>query len=243
LNKFTKIFPSPSALAEAFSLEIVSMIKDAEKKQKVMTVAISGGNTPKLLFSVLANQFSNSVNWNYVHIFWVDERIVPREHVENNYGVVRQILLENIDIPDSNVHRIRTEGDPYREARRYSHEIMSFTHSRNGLPVFDQIILGIGEDGHTASIFPGNEELFLSGKICEVTVHPVSSQKRITLTGRVINNAVSVTFLVTGKNKANIVEDIIKKRAEAENFPAYHIVPEHGKIMWFLDKEAAKFIR
>ena len=142
--------------------------------------------------------------------------------------MTRRTLLEKIDIPSSNIHRIKGEDDPEKEALRYSEEISACTAKRDGLPLFDLIMLGLGEDGHTASIFPGHKELFNSDKICEVAVHPVTLQKRITLTGRVINNAESVTFLVTGKKKAEIVEKIIKKSSSAINFPASYIVPVYG---------------
>jgi 6-phosphogluconolactonase len=242
LNKSINIFPSPYELAEKFAEEFISMIIESAKKKKPFSVALSGGSTPELLFSMLGDRFSNSVPWQYVHFFWGDERCLPPDNPESNYGMTRRILLEKIDIPSSNIHRIQGEDDPENEASRYSEEISDYTGKRDGLPIFDLIMLGLGEDGHTASIFPGHKELFNSDKICEVVVHPVTLQKRITLTGRVINNADSVTFLVTGIKKADIVDKIINKSPSALNFPAFYIVPVYGMLSWFIDGDAARLL-
>jgi 6-phosphogluconolactonase len=151
-------------------------------------------------------------------------------------------FLSRIEIPSGNIHRIRGEDDPENEAARYSIEILSSVRNRDRLPLFDLVILGLGEDGHTASIFPGHSELFDSDKICEVALHPVTGQKRITLTGRVINNADNVTFLVTGKTKAEIVENMFKKDSSVINFPASFIVPVYGKLNWYIDHDAGILI-
>lgn len=233
------IFSSPSILAEKFAKDLINSVNESADKKKPLSVALSGGSTPELLFSLLGDHYSKSAPWEYVHFFWGDERCVPPDHPESNYGLAKTKLFDKIDIPSSNIHRIKGEGDPEKEASRYSQEIFSYTCERDGLPVFDMIILGVGEDGHTASIFPGNLELFKSNKICEVTVHPVSQQKRITLTGRVINNSDSVTFLVTGNKKAKIVERILKSFPVAKNYPASFIIPLHGKLLWYIDIEAA----
>jgi len=243
LNRSYKIFPTPLELAEAFALDMVNLIKDAEKNQSPIMVALSGGNTPKMLFSVLADKHTKSVDWSYIHFFWGDERCVPPDDPESNYGVIRSLLFEKINIPEINIHRIRGEDDPEKEALRYSEEIINNMRSRNGLPAFDLIILGMGDDGHTASIFPENIGLLNSDKICEVAVHPVSGQKRVTITGKVINNADSIIFLVTGHAKSQIIEDIFKKRKTAAYFPAFHINSAHGKILWLLDENAAELIR
>ena len=142
----------------------------------------------------MANSSSDLVSWERVHFFWVDERCVPPEDPESNFGVAKSLLLDKIKIPSKNIHRIMGEMDPSEEAIRYSAEIAGSTVTKGRLPAFDLIILGLGEDGHTASIFRGNNKLFFSEKICETTVHPVSHQKRITITGAVINNADNISI-------------------------------------------------
>jgi 6-phosphogluconolactonase len=238
-----KIFLTPNDLAEDFAGKLVGMINDSAANKKSLTIALSGGSTPELLFTILGDKYQKSVHWKYVHFFWGDERCVPPENAESNYGMVKRTLFDKIDIPSSNIHRIRGESDPEHEALRYSSEIFDNTVKKEGFPAFDLVILGLGDDGHTASIFPGHNELFQSDKICEVAVHPVTGQKRITLTGRVINNAESVAFLVTGRKKGDIVEKLLKKQGSTGNFPASYIVPVHGSLHWYIDKEAGTLLR
>jgi 6-phosphogluconolactonase len=151
-------------------------------------------------------------------------------------------LLSKIEIPSVNIHRIKGEDDPEAEAIRYSREIKAHTPSRDGLPLFDLVMLGLGEDGHTASIFPGSTDLFLSEKICTAVQQPITNQKRITLTGRVINNCDSIFFLVTGKKKAGVVEKMFKKNPAAIEYPASYIVSVYGRLIWFLDKDAGSLL-
>lgn len=235
-----KIFKTPSDLAEKLALDIVMRINDSAKKGKILTIALSGGSTPELLFSKLGDNFSKSARWEFVHFFWVDERCVPPDNTESNYRMAYEKLFRKIDIPLCNLHRIKGERIPEKEAFGYSEEISEFTGSRRGFPVFDVLLLGVGEDGHTASIFPGNLELLASNKICEVAVHPVSGQKRITVTGKVINNAKLIYFLVTGKAKSGIISRILNDPQSSQSFPASHIASVSGTVYWYLDEEAGR---
>ena len=237
-----KIYETPQMLAEAFAEVLVDRIREAEKNKNPLTIAISGGNTPKFLFSVLAEKYYKSVDWNMVRLFWVDERCVAPDDPESNFGMTEKILLEKIKISAGNVFRMRGEDDPAIEAPRYSGVISCQTRNKNGFPVFDIIILGMGDDGHTASIFPGNNKLLSSNKICEVAIHPVSGQKRITITGKVINNSKSVFFLVTGNKKSKIVKEIFRNSADSKIFPSAHVKSVSGTTTWLLDNDAAKYI-
>jgi 6-phosphogluconolactonase len=237
-----KIFSTPLDLAEAVASEMADMINKAAIGGRSLALALSGGNTPKLLFGVLADKYTESVAWSSVHFFWGDERCVPPEDPESNYGMTRRLLLSSIRIPEENIHRIRGEEVPDKEATRYSQEIVKYTRSENTFPVFDLIILGIGDDGHTASIFPGNPFLLTSNKVCDVATHPVSGQKRVTITGKVINNADKIIFMVTGSGKADLIGKIFRKEAVSLSFPAAYVVPFQGEVKWFLDKEAGRRI-
>jgi 6-phosphogluconolactonase len=239
LEKTVKVFSSPYKLAMSFAEELVHMINESAKIKKYFTIALSGGSTPEILFKILSEKYGKEVPWQYVHFFWGDERCVKPTDPESNFGMTSRVLLSKIEIPEKNIHRIKGEADPLLEAVRYSDEISRFTEKRDGIPVFDIVLLGLGEDGHTASIFPGNIRLIESDKICDVAVQPVSNQKRITLTGCVINNACIVTFLVTGRKKAEAVEKILKSIPPAQNYPASFIVPVYGHLSWFLDQDAA----
>jgi len=241
MDTILKISNSQSQLASELAAEIASLIRKAAASGKPVTIALSGGSTPKLLFSVLAVRYGEELPWEFAHFFWGDERCVPPHDPESNFGVASKIFLEKIIIPHSNIHRVIGEDDPEREAARYSEEILEFTRLRHGLPVFDLIILGLGDDGHTASIFPGQTELLSSEKICSVAVHPVTGQRRITITGPVINNAETVIFLVSGANKAEIVADIIEKPGVTD-YPAASVEPADGVLKWYLDIDAASML-
>jgi 6-phosphogluconolactonase len=238
LNNLIKIFASHEELAMEFADEFIRMINLSIIEKRIFTVALSGGNTPKLLFSILGEMYSDSVSWDYVHFFWGDERCVPPGDPESNFGMTKKLLFDKISVPSKNIHRIFGEQEPSGEAVRYSDEIAAFTRNRNGLPVFNLILLGLGEDGHTASLFTGSEELFKSEKVCVTSVHPVSLQRRITLTGSVINNSENIFFLVNGSHKAKVVSDIIE-RPQTVNYPAAFIKPLHGVLNWYLDSKAA----
>lgn len=242
IESIIKVFPTPDDLAMNFAKEMVRMINESAKEKKPFTIALSGGSTPSLLFRTLADNFAAAVPWEFVHFFWGDERCVSPDDSESNFGMTSDTLLSKISVPSENVHRIIGESDPESEAIRYGEEISRFTSGRNGIPSFNLCLLGLGEDGHTASIFPGHLDLFNSEKICAVASHPVSRQKRITITGRIINNADNVTFLVTGEKKAMIVEKLFKKVTIPSNYPAAYAVPTYGLLSWFLDKEAAKYV-
>jgi 6-phosphogluconolactonase len=243
LEAIFKIFPTPSELAEAFAEELTERINIARKSGLPFTLAVSGGNTPRLLFSILAEKYCSSANWGNVQFFWVDERCVDPVDPESNFGMIKSILLDKIKIPDSNIHRIKGEDDPVKEAERYAQEILLNVLSKDHLPAFNQVILGMGNDGHTASIFPDNPDLLCSENLCEVSVHPLTGQRRITLTGKVINNADFVTFLVTGQNKAGLIDEIYYKKAQFMNYPASYIVPSRGVITWYIDKKAGELIK
>lgn len=242
MNHSVRIFRTPYELAEKFAGEMVLLIKQAAEVNIPLNVALSGGSTPELLFSILGDHYSNSAPWEFVHFYWGDERCVPPVSPDSNFGMAFRTLFKKIKIPERNIHRIYGEQEPKREAIRYSDLITNNIKIREGLPVFDIVLLGIGEDGHTASIFPGMNHLFNSDKICEVALHPVSHQKRITLTGRIINNADNIRFLVTGKNKASILKAILKKDESALNLPASLVVCDNGSIEWLIDSEAGSLL-
>lgn len=237
-----KIFESPRALAEALTLDLINRIREAGNKKSLFTIAVSGGKTPELFFSVLAGHLYKPADWGNVHFFWVDERCVPPDDYESNFGMTQRAFLSKVQIPATNIHRIRGEYEPEEESVRYEDELNRFTLKHNGLPRFNIMFLGLGEDGHTASIFPGNEQLFRSSRLCVTAIHPVTGQIRITLTGKVINNSGNIIFLATGKTKAPVIKKIIDPENAEEQFPASHVVPVDGKLFWYIDKEAGSLL-
>ena len=205
---------------------------------KYLSLALSGGSTPKEVFNHISTGEQDDVNWDKVRLFWVDERCVPPGDADSNFNMTRNNLLVNIHIPAENIYRIHGENDPEIEAKRYSRILKENVEPVNGWPKFDIILLGLGEDGHTASVFPGNESLFHSTKYCEAVTHPQTGQRRITMTGPLINNAEEVIFIVTGSTKAEIVKRVLEDDHEAD-FPASRVKPVNGNLIWLLDDGAA----
>ncbi|MGB6152509.1 MAG: 6-phosphogluconolactonase [Pricia sp.] len=206
-------------------------------------VALSGGSTPKIVFDELAARKLSADDWEKVHLYWGDERCVPPDNSESNYKMTVEHLISKIEIPQANVHRVKGENDPAKEAKRYAAVLKDKLPIVEGLPQFDLIILGMGDDGHTASIFPHEIDLWDADPLCEVAEHPETGQKRITITGKVINHAAIVAFLVTGESKAEKVGQIHDQRAGYMTYPAHLVRPNSGKLFWFLDEPAAAEIR
>lgn len=238
-NKEVKIFSNSQELAEAFASELFHMVKGSRQR---FDIALSGGSTPKLLFDELAKSYATKMPWDRIHFWWGDERCVPPSDEESNYGMTQKHLLSKIKMSESQVHRIKGELPPDDAAKDYIREIQSHLNERADWPVFDLIILGMGDDGHTASIFPHEMQLLQSSKICDVATHPESGQKRVSLTGNVINNANRVYFLISGKSKAKPISEIMNNKKMASRLPTSYIEPKQGKIIFFLDEDAASEI-
>lgn len=236
-----KIFANPEKVVIAFIHELLSITQTTN--QPTFNVALSGGKTPVLLFETLAEKYHSRIPWEKVHFWWGDERCVSPDSKESNYRNAYKKLLSKCNIPKQNIHRIKGEDNPESEAARYSKEINSQLNTRGEWPVFDLIILGMGKDGHTASIFPGElEELMSHKNNYAVATHPLTGQKRITITGKVLNNSNRVFFLVTGKNKALRVSEIMNNDEAAKLLPAFYIQPENGELIWYIDQDAASLI-
>jgi len=234
-NNF-KIFQTVNDLGE-FALEWLTLKMEEFPEKKRLTIALSGGSTPKQLFDYIASHGKSAADWSRFLFFWSDERCVSPESEDSNYRMAKFYLLDKLGIPDEHIFRIEGEANPAQEAQRYSRVLSENIPIVNGFPRFDLILLGLGEDGHTASIFPGNTQLFTSERFCEAVKHPTTGQQRITITGPVINNAVNVAFLVTGFGKAEIVSKVLN--TSKNDFPASLVCPVHGRLTWLLDNDAA----
>ncbi len=242
MDKNIKIFDTPESLAQQLAVDLMQEINNSSKD---FFLAISGGSTPKILFKELSySPFNEKLNWSKIQIFWCDERCVPPEDSDSNYGMTKNILFDHINIPSDNIHRIIGESHPEKESVRYAKEIEKILpQGKNKLPRFDWVLLGLGTDGHTASLFPNAELLYSCSNIAGVAIHPITSQKRISLTEKVINNSKRITFMVTGKDKAIILSDIIKNNISNRDIPASRINPTDGSLEWRLDTEAAQYLK
>ena len=240
----TIISPDSLQLCARLAGEITDHLRDAAGRGKAC-IALSGGNTPVPFFREIASAMGepryNDV-WSRVHFFWVDERCVPPEDTESNYGMVRRYLFEKAGFADERIHRIMGENNPDQETKRYAGELQRNVPFVRGLPSFDWILLGLGSDGHTASLFPDRMDLASSDKLMEHVRHPQSGQSRITMTPRLINNAGRISFLVTGASKRAILQALDVSTDHLPAFPAQMIRPLHGVLDWWMDREAT-FIR
>jgi len=234
-----QISKSVEELSEYFAQHLIDKVNNGKD---YFHIALSGGSTPKSIFEYLAAHHHKTIDWHKVKFYWGDERCVPPTDTGSNYKMANEALLSKLQIPASNIFRIKGENNPQLEADNYSSEILNHIKVENNFPRFDLIMLGLGEDGHTASIFPNQKSLLNSDKIYATVVHPVSGQTRITLTGRVINNASIVVFIATGNNKAKIVDEIINQKGNYNDYPASFVNPHNGELYWLLDKAAASQI-
>jgi 6-phosphogluconolactonase len=229
-----KVYSDKQEVAEQFSTYFKEKASLGE-----IHVALSGGSTPKIVFDVLAEKFSDEIDWSKIHFYWGDERCVPPTDDDSNYKMTVEHLFSKIEVPEANIHRVLGENDPSGEAMRYANLLEINLDRIEGIPQFDLVILGMGDDGHTASIFPHEIGLWNAEDHCVVATHPDSGQKRVSINGKVINTAKEVAFLVTGASKAEKVKAVVEKTAGSEVYPAALVNPTSGNLVWFLDEDAA----
>ena len=219
------------------------------------TVALSGGSTPKAMFSVLAAEpFLNTVPWSSIYFFWGDERCVPPDHPDSNYRMTHDALLSKVPVPSQNVFRIPAEmPDPKRAAEEYSALLVKFflsgpeanrtgTAPLSSLPRFDLVFLGMGPDGHTASLFPHTTALQAGDQIAVANYVEKFKAHRITLTAATINNARNVTFLAAGEDKAETLRNVLEGGYQPDLYPSQLIRPSNGTLLWMVDEAAARLL-
>lgn len=232
-------------LSQMAAGEFVERAVEAIDRRKLFTVALSGGSTPKRLYSLLSDPmepFVGQVPWKSCHFFWGDERHVPPDHPQSNYRMARETLLSRISVPPGNVHRVQAENpDADSAASDYDAEIGEFFHLRKGeRPRFDFVLLGLGADGHTASLFPGTSVIQEKERLVSAERIEKLHSCRISMTPPVLNHAALVIFLVGGSEKADAVREVISGKFQPDRFPAQLVQPENGNLLWLLDKSAAE---
>jgi 6-phosphogluconolactonase len=235
-----RVFQDLAALSRAAAELFTTLAKRCISAQGRFTVALSGGATPRGLYTLLGSTpYCETIEWNHAHVFWVDERCVPGDHPESNFKLAVDAFLSSIAIPKENIHRIKGEEVPGRAAQEYEEELRSFFGT--AFPVFDLIILGAGEDGHTASLFPGSASLRERTRLALPVHLEPPKLNRVTLTLPVLNHAAEVLFLASGRAKAGVVHAIVKE-GNAMRYPAGLVRPARGNITWFLDRQAADLL-
>jgi 6-phosphogluconolactonase len=232
------IFDTPERLAIAAAERFV----EYKALSGTFSVALAGGNTPRRVYELLATeQFAKRVEWSQVALFFGDERCVPPDHPDSNYRMIFEALISKVAIPSANVHRVIGELDPVESARLYERELRTFF---GGLawPRFDLVLLGMGEDGHTASLFPSSDALHEVSRWVVATKPNDSGHQRVTLTVPVFNHAARIIFLVTGEAKAKRLAQVLRPQPGSELLPAQVIHPAAGSLEWLVDSAAASYL-
>mgnify|MGYP000642780004 FL=1 len=233
-----KIFQTADQVVESLANDM----KAFSELDRPVHISLSGGSTPKMLFKLLAQApYAEGIQWNNLHFWWGDERCVAPDDAESNYGEANALLFSQVNLPAENIHRIRGEDEPTAEAEPFAKEMADVIPTENGTPVFDWILLGVGADGHTASLFPGVTN-YQDENLSVLASHPESGQIRVSKTAKVLEASKRISYLVLGAGKVDIVKEIHTTPASELPYPAAKIQSKTGETEWFLDSNAASAI-
>ena len=248
-----EIYAGVNELAAAAASRFAQLAEQYVSKNGIFTVALSGGSTPRAMFSLLAEEpFLSTVPWRSIYFFWGDERCVPPDHPESNYRMAHETLLSKIPTPDENILRMpgefetpgaaaaRNEADLAGALKSFGKDYLS--GDKKPMPRLDLILLGMGADGHTASLFPGTDALRVGDRMVVANYVPKLSAHRITLTADAINNARNVMFVVAGADKAESLRQVIEGDRRPEEYPSQLIHPREGDLVWMVDEAAARLL-
>jgi 6-phosphogluconolactonase len=236
-----RVYEDAAAVAHALAETIVRAGQEAIARNGSFHVALSGGTTPRTAYELLARDpDSDELSWSDVFVYFGDERCVPPDDEESNYRMARTAFLDDVGIPQANVHRMRGEIDPKQAAAEYANVLRDDLSTR---PHFDLLLLGLGPDGHTASLFPGSPPDEDSQALVRAVYSKSQSMWRITVTPEVINAARRVVFAVEGTSKAPILATVLQGPRDPEKYPAQIVAPQPGKLEWLVDRAAAAMLR
>lgn len=240
VSSIIKIFNSPEEFQKGCTDYLVKIILECINSYGKCTIALSGGLTPRNIYKLLgSSEYSSRIAWERVYLFWGDERCVHPTDPNSNYKMVDETLISRVPIKSEHIYRIHSEETPIEAARGYENTLKIF-FGDDTFPAFDIILLGLGEEGHTASLFPGSSAIEENQRWVVSTYVEKLKAFRITLTFPVINNAKRIIFLVSGSNKAEILKKIFV--VNQNNIPAKKVNPKNGKLIWLLDKDAASLL-
>ncbi|MGB8507142.1 MAG: 6-phosphogluconolactonase [Pyrinomonadaceae bacterium] len=233
------VLDTPEQVAHAGATRFVNLAREAIEAKGNFSVALAGGNTPKRVYELLASEeFEGAVAWPHVHLFFGDERCVPHDDPASNYRMANEALLSHVAVPAANVHRIEGRGDAKANASLYEDALRGYFGDTEW-PRFDLILLGMGDDGHTASLFPNSDALDEQSKWVAANRVAKLDAWRITLTAPVINHAAHILFIVTGESKSVSLKGVLRDPHDPARLPAQLIRPFAGLVEWFVDRAAA----
>ena len=235
------IYPDTNTLSHAAAEYIVQCTNEAFASHGRFFIALSGGSTPRVLYGLLGNEpYKSQIDWSLVEIFWSDERCVPPESSDSNYYLAQEVLLSKIPISAGQIHRMPADkADRDAASLEYTQE-MQRVFGTTGVPSFDLLQLGMGPEGHTASLFPHQESLQEQQRLVMPVTVPKPPPPRLTFTPPLLNSAHHILFLVTGADKADAVQAVLESGYQPEEYPAQIVRPPHGEVTWMLDTAAAE---
>lgn len=239
MHRILEVLPDQTALIKRALELVLSKIQTAIAERGLCSIALAGGNTPKPLYEAIASQ---DLPWDKIHVFWGDERYVPPDHPDSNEGMARHAWLDRVNIPSANIHPMPTSAsDPNTDAQKYEEQLQQFFKIASGdFPALDVILLGMGDDGHTASLFPHTNVLQVRDRL--IAVGNKDGQPRLTFTAPLINQARCVIFIVAGANKRPALAQVFASQGDELNYPSRLIKPE-GELWWLLDEAAGAEIK
>lgn len=233
------IYKSKEELSEAMASWMCEVIENTLKEQEYFTLVLSGGSTPQLLYKALvSDKFKDKINWNRIHVFWGDERAVPYADERNNARMAHELLLNHVDIPANHVHIMRTDIEPNFSTDAYRKMLHDFFD--NTSTTFDLVLLGMGDDGHTLSLFPGSPIIEDHKHWVNTVYNTDQAMYRITLMPKIVNRAVKIAFMAEGEKKAKMLQQVLQGPYEPSKYPAQIIKPTEGELHWFVDEAAAQ---
>jgi 6-phosphogluconolactonase len=233
-----RVFPDVNELSLRAAEAVARTINDAVRSTGRCSLVLSGGSTPRTLYGLLASRFREQVPWAHVHVFWGDERYVPPSDTQSNYRMAKDTLLDHVPCPAAHVHPMPTHfPDPDAAAREYEATLRSYFSGKRS--AFDLVLLGLGPEGHTASLFPGSPALAEATRWVRTVTVPADSPVRVTLTLPALNGTANAYFLVTGSNKARALHHILSGTADPNTFPAAGVRLASGTLVWWVDRDAA----
>ena len=239
-NKIS-VFQTSVELAQAAADLMIKISRKAVESRGKFVISLSGGTTPAYLYALLTKSpYRDQIPWDKTFVFWGDERFVPSDNKLNNAHMAKTLLLDHINIPSININSVPVDLEPCKAAKEYADTIKKFFGKET--PHFDLIFLGLGENGHTASLFPGSDVVFENTQLVREVYVAEQQMYRITMTPPLINKAHHIIFLVEGKNKAEILKTVLTGPKQPDQFPAQVINPKDGNLYWFVDKNAAALL-
>lgn len=237
-----RVFVDANELSLRAAEAAVKLINDSVRAHGRFSFALAGGNTPRTLYHFLASQFRDQIPWTKVHVFWGDERYVPPGDPQSNYRMARETFLDHVPCPAGNVHPMPMHfSEPDLAAKDYEKTLRGYFS--NEWPQFDLVLLGLGEEGHTASLFPRSPALEEKRRWVIAVKAPAKPPLRLTLTLPVLTHAANIHFLVAGSNKAQALHQILTGSPDPKNYPAAGVRPVQGTVIWWVDRQAAALVR